>query len=128
LAIFGDGLRQDRGNADCLMLTYDTDVGVKNMTSTEETVEGSLDIRWENYEKPTLPPRYELFFARYKNFKSGAQRSKTIMGDGELEAHLIEIHFTPQNAREWVKQVKDQQLVSIPNTMMPVRFLPDYEP
>ena len=98
------------------------------MSGTEETIEGSLDIRWENYGEPRTTSKYALLFARYRNFRNGAQKPKLIVGDDALEAYLIKIHFTPQNARERIKQVKEKKSVSIKNTMMPTQFLADYEP
>jgi len=99
-----------------------------HMTQTDETVEGSLGILWENYGEASASPKYSLLFSRYKDFRNGAQRPKKIVGNSELEGYLINIHFTTNDAREWIKQVREKRSVRIDNTMMPAEFLPDYEP
>ena len=95
--------------------------------STEQTIEGSLDIRWMNSEEQGATSKYALLFSRYKNFRSGAQRSKEIVGDAALKAYLIEIHFTALDATEWIKETKQRETVRIDNTMMPAKLLADYE-
>jgi hypothetical protein len=87
-------------------------------------VEGSLDIFWENYTTRNATPKYRLLFARYENFKSGAQQSNRLVGADALESYLVEINFTPDNAKNWVKQVNEKNSVSIPNVMMPEPFIP----
>jgi hypothetical protein len=97
------------------------------MAKPEQTIEGSLDILWENYGDPAATPKYALLFARYKNFKNGAQRPKAIVGDSGLEAYLTKIHFTVHDARERIRKVKERKSVSVKNTIMPAQFLSDYE-
>jgi hypothetical protein len=91
------------------------------------TVEGSLDIIWENKAQLTATPRYMLLFARYRNFKSGAQPSKKIVGKDALEAYLVAIGFEPRDAKEWARQVHEKQEVSIPHVMMPEDQMAVYE-
>jgi hypothetical protein len=86
-------------------------------------IEGSLDILWENYTTPNATPKYRLLFARYKNFKSGAQPSKRLVSADALESYLIEISFTPDDAKNWVKRVNEKNSVSIPNVKMPEGYL-----
>ena len=82
-------------------------------------VEGSLDILWENYAEPRATPKYVLLFARYKGFRSGAQQPKRLVGADALQSYLNEVNFTPEEARNWVKQVTDNRSVSIPNVFFP---------
>ena len=91
------------------------------------TVEGSLDILWENNAQPTATPRYMLIFARYQNFKNGGQPSKRLVGDYALETYLTEIGFKEQDAKEWIQQVHEKQSASIPNVMMPEAEMAVYE-
>jgi len=91
-------------------------------------VEGSLDILWENYTTPNATPKYRLLFARYMNFESGAQRSKRLVSIDALESYLVEVGFTPDDAKNLVRQVNEKNCVSIPNVMMPEGCLTAYEP
>jgi hypothetical protein len=93
----------------------------------EESIEGSLDIFWENAEGASATPKYGLIFARYVHFQSGAQPIKHLVGEDILASYLIQIDFVPADAREWVKQVTRKTTVSIPHVFMPKRFLADYE-
>lgn len=90
-------------------------------------VEGSLDILWENHTTPNATPKYRLMFWRYKNFKSGAQKSKHLVGPDALESYLIEINFTPDDAKSSIKQVNEKHSVSIPNVMMTEQYVAAYE-
>jgi hypothetical protein len=96
------------------------------MSQVEVMVEGSLDILWENYAEPRATPKYVLLFARYKGFRSGAQQAKRLVGADALQSYLNEVNFTPEEARDWVKQVTDNRSVSIPNVFLSQRFLADY--
>ena len=89
-------------------------------------VEGSLDILWENYTTPKATPKYRLLFARYKNFKSGAQQPKRLVGADALESYLVAINFTPDDAKNWVKQVHEKNSVSIPNARRREQYLAAY--
>jgi hypothetical protein len=90
-------------------------------------IEGSLDIQWENYTTPNATPKYRLLFARYKNFKSGAQPSKWLVSANALESYLIEVNFTPDDAKNWLKLLNEKNSVSIPNVMMPEGYITAYE-
>lgn len=90
------------------------------------TIEGSLDILWENHQQAAAP-RYRLIFARYKNFRSGAQPSKKVVGDDALESYLVQIGFAASDAKLWIKQLQEKQSVSIPNVMMPEAEMSPYE-
>jgi hypothetical protein len=89
--------------------------------------EGSLDIHWENSNEPTATPHYRLLFLRYTATPSGgALQPKRIVGDQALQAYLVEIHFTPEDAGQWIEQLKEQTSVSIPNVRLASQFLADY--
>jgi hypothetical protein len=90
------------------------------------TVEGSLDIFWENNAQPTASPRYKLIFARYHRLEGGAMPSKSIVGAEALESYLTEIGFASKDAKRWIQQLREGT-VSIPNVMMPVNQMPPYE-
>jgi hypothetical protein len=92
-----------------------------------KTVEGSLDILWENNAQAMATPRYRLIFARYQNFKNGAQPSRSLVGDDALQTYLTEIGFRTENATGWIYQVHEKQSVSIPNVMMPEAEMAVYE-
>jgi hypothetical protein len=91
------------------------------------TIEGSLDILWENNAQPMATPRYMLIFARYQNFKNGGQPSRRLVGDDALENYLVNIGFQKQNVMERIQQVHEKQSVSIPNVMMPEVEMAVYE-
>jgi len=93
---------------------------------TERTVEGNLDIHWENSNDPDATPRYMLLFLSYKYFKGGAQQPERIVGDSALQAYLLDIHFTPKDAAEWIEQLKRKASVSIPNVVLASQFLAEY--
>ena len=90
------------------------------------TVEGSLDIRCTNWTDEKATPRYNIFFLRYGNFKNGAQKPNPIVGTGGLEHYLIELGFTAENTKNWIKQIREMHSVSIPNVMMPKQRLAAY--
>ncbi|HEY3972399.1 MAG TPA: hypothetical protein VGM18_05300 [Candidatus Sulfotelmatobacter sp.] len=91
------------------------------------TIEGSLDIFWENNAQRTATPRYMLVFARYQNFKSGAQPAKHLVGADALESYLAEIGFDATDAKDWVKQLQAAGSVSIPHIWMPEEQMAAYE-
>lgn len=91
-----------------------------------DTIEGSLDIVWENNTQATATPRYMLLFARYHDFRNAARAHKSIVGTEFLEAYLVEIGFTPTNAKDWIKQLSEGS-VSIPNVMMPSDQMAEYD-
>src|SRR5271169_396259 len=93
-----------------------------------QKVEGSLDIRWENYGSTAVPKYRVLFLRNDGKFKGGAQQPKWFEGTDALESYLLEIGFTAENAKNWIKQVHAQNAsVPITHVMMPERFLPDYQ-
>ena len=94
--------------------------------NAERTVEGSLDIHWENSNDPDAPPLYRLLFLSYKYSQGGAQQPKRIVGDPMLQAYLLNIHFTPEDAADWIEKLKNRTSVSIPNVMLASQFLADY--
>jgi hypothetical protein len=96
------------------------------LTASGNAVEGTLDIIWENNAQPTATPRYMVLFARYQNFKNGAQPYKSIVGTDALESYLIEVGFTTENARRWTEQVREGT-ISIPNVIMPEGQMAAYE-
>ena len=92
------------------------------------SIEGSLDILWENREQPAATPRYRLLFARYQGFRGGAQPAKHIVGPEGLESYLVEIGFTVPDARRWIKQLHEgDRSISIPNVIMPPEHMAPYE-
>lgn len=95
-------------------------------SSVEESVEGSLDIRWENYGDFRSTARYLLLFLRYKNFRSGAQQPKKIYGEAALLKYLGEIGFSASRTEELAAQLRESGSVSIPNVIMPAHHLQDY--
>ncbi len=93
-----------------------------------QKVEGSLDIFWENYLKPTAAPSYRIHFLKYVDPRNGAQQSNTIVGTANLVAYLSEIGFAQEDVSHWLKQVSDKKSLSIPNVMLPMQYLAAYEP
>jgi hypothetical protein len=92
------------------------------------TVEGSLDIRWENYGSMAVP-KYRVLFLRYDNkFKGGAQQPKLFEGTSALETYLPELGFAPEDAKNWIKQIHaESSSVPITHVMMPERYVADYQ-
>lgn len=82
---------------------------------TMSTVEGTLRILWENHIRPEVSPRYRLLFDRYKDFNSGAQQSKRLLGKDGLESYLLRIKVTAQDAKHWIKRVHEKLYISIPH-------------
>ncbi len=80
------------------------------------TVEGRLDIVWENGAQPTATPQYALLFVR--NTGGGALRPKRIVSTDGLKSYLIELGFSSDNATHWIEQVHGQGSVSIPNVVL----------
>jgi hypothetical protein len=92
------------------------------------SIEGSLDIMWMNPDVLGTP-RYNLFFARYANFRNGAQQPYEIVGDEALENYLVRLGFTVEDAKHWIDKVHhERNAASIPNVWMPDERLVDYEP
>lgn len=89
-------------------------------------VEGRLDIAWVNCNAPQSTPRYDLIFMRYANFKSGAQKPNSIVGTDALETYLIKVGFDAGDARDWIRKINENNIVSIPNILMPEQHLADY--
>jgi len=105
--------------------------GYNRCTETVEAgqkVEGGLDIRWENYGG-SAPPKYRVLFGRYDHkFKGGAQRPKWFHGTGALESYLLELGFTAEDAKNWIKKVHaEYKSVPITHVMMPERCATDYQ-
>jgi hypothetical protein len=106
-------------------------IDVTNSISASGTassrVEGSLDIRWENYGSAAAP-KYRVLFLRYDSkFKGGAQQPKWFEGTGALETYLLELGFAPEDAKNWIKQVHaENRSVPITHVMMPERYVADY--
>jgi len=91
-------------------------------------VEGSLDIRWENYGSAVVP-RYRVLFLRYDSkFKGGAQQPKWFESTDSLESYLVELGFEPQGAKSRIERVHaENRSVPITHVMMPERFVRDYQ-
>jgi hypothetical protein len=91
-------------------------------------VEGSLDIRWENYGS-TATAKYRALFLRYDDkFKGGAQQPKWFEGADALEAYLLKLGFTVNDTQNWIKQVHaENRSVAITHVMMPERYVADYQ-
>jgi hypothetical protein len=91
-------------------------------------IEGSLDIRWENYGS-TAAPKYRVLFGRYdRKFKDGAQQTKRFQGTDNLEIYLLDLGFTAEDAQNWIKQVHAQnRSVPITHVTMPERYIADYQ-
>ena len=92
------------------------------------TVEGSLDVFWENNLEPTSPPLLRIHFLRYIGFRGGAQQASRIVGFSNLEAYLTKIGLTSEDAKQWVRRLSEHKSVSIPNVMLPEPYLAAYEP
>jgi len=88
-------------------------------------MEGTLVIFWQNRLDRTATPKYNLFFLRYRNFKSGAQRPKPIVGDDGLESYLMEI-VNPECVKSCMQRIRAGKSVCIDNVMMPEKYLPAY--
>jgi len=95
-------------------------------SSAEASVEGTLDIRWENYRDARSTARYRLLFLRYKNFRGGAQQPKKIYGEETLVNYLGEIGFSSDSVNQLTGQLRESGSVSIPNIIMPEHYLSDY--
>ena len=91
-----------------------------------ETVEGTLDIFWENSEDRVAIPKYRLVFCRYVAFLGGAMQPNRLIGDESLSSHLLSLNFTSERVKAVTKQVKRDRSASIPNVMMPLQHLPQY--
>jgi len=90
------------------------------------TVEGSLDIHWSNSNEASATPKYRLLFARYAGFQSGAQQTKMIVGGDALEAYLTDLGFEAEDAKAWVRKLREQVSVSIPNVILQQEQLAPY--
>jgi hypothetical protein len=84
------------------------------------TIEGSLDILWENYEQPANTPRYRVLFASYTSLKGTLPEPapRHIDGTEALESYLVEKGLKAKEAKKWVKQVQEQKNASIPNVIL----------
>jgi hypothetical protein len=91
-----------------------------------ETIEGTLDIFWENSEDGAAIPKYRLVFCRYVAFIGGAMQPNGLIGDESLSSHLLSLNFASEQVKVLTKQVKRERSVSIPNVMMPLHHLPQY--
>lgn len=92
----------------------------------DETVEGTLDIFWENSAERDTQPKYRLIFCRYADFQGGAMQPNRLVGDAALKRHLIEVGFRDEDAKAWMRKVKSDRSVPIPNVMMPMPYLESY--
>ena len=88
--------------------------------------EGTLEIIWQNALEQAATPKYQLFFLRYRNFKSGAQRPNIVVGTDGLESYLLDIGFKPELAKSYVAQVHVERNISINNVEMPEERLAAY--
>jgi hypothetical protein len=91
-----------------------------------ETVEGTLDIFWENSEDRDAVPKYRLIFCRYAAFIGGAMQPNRVVGDERLRRHLQSLNFTQEQAKALINEVKRERSVPIPNVMMPLKHLAEY--
>jgi hypothetical protein len=91
------------------------------------TVEGSLNILWQNYPQPAAAPRYRLLFTRYVSPKGGAAQSRQAVGEDRLRSYLVGIDLTAQDAKCWIEQVHEKHTVTIPRVYMPDREIAAYE-
>ena len=92
----------------------------------DHAIEGCLDIRCVNCDAAQATPQYDLIFLRYTHFMSGAQQPNRIVGTAALEAYLVKLGFTPDAAGNWIGKIHENNVVSIPNMMMPAQHLADY--
>lgn len=97
------------------------------MTLSDEMVEGSLGILWENRNESRATPRYTLSFSRYRNFRGGAQPTKHLVGMHALESYLVEINFTPEDAKHQIERVTEGKFISIPSVFLSDKLLSDYD-
>jgi hypothetical protein len=99
---------------------------MNTITASGQAVEGSLDLRWENYTDLTAAPRIRTLFLRYDDkFKGGAQQAHWIVGWEALESYLLEIGCTSTDAKDWVGKVRERRgnSLSITNVKMPEQYL-----
>lgn len=97
-----------------------------NIEAMTSTIEGSLDIRWINFEDPRATPRYDLLFSRYKDFKNGAQQPYHLVETPALERYLTRLGFTAEDAKVWVSKTHEKAGVSIPNVHLTAEHLADF--
>ncbi|MGB6544397.1 MAG: hypothetical protein WBE97_02125 [Candidatus Acidiferrales bacterium] len=90
------------------------------------TDEGSLDILWMNAADKTATPRFDVVFLSYAHAKNGAQQPKKIVGTFAIETYLVELGFTAEDARFWVRQASQRFAVSIPNVVLVAACLADF--
>jgi hypothetical protein len=88
--------------------------------------EGTLEIIWQNPLEQATTRKYQLFFLRYRNFKSGAQRPNVVVGSDGLESYLLDVGFKPELAKSYVAQVHTKRNISINYVEMPEQFLAAY--
>jgi hypothetical protein len=103
---------------------------MNTITASGQAVEGSLDLRWENYTDLTGVPKFRALFLRYDDkFKGGAQQPHRIVGWETLESYLLEIGCTSADAKDWVGKVREKRgnSLSITNVRMPEKYLADYK-
>ena len=101
--------------------------GLSKKGEISMTVEGTLDVIWENYGEPLATPRYKLLFMRYQGFKNGGQPHKLIVGNKELESYLAALGLKPQRISQISEEVLKNKVASITNLMMEELYIKEYE-
>jgi hypothetical protein len=96
-------------------------------TDLREVVEGSLDIFWANHAEREATPTYVLHFLRYRNFKQGAQRAKTISGQPALTLYLRNLNLTEPQIRLILSRIDADKSFDVPNILLPKPHALAYE-
>jgi hypothetical protein len=96
-------------------------------TNRREMVEGSLDILWTNYGEHSATPQYALHFLRYRGFKDGAQRTKTISSQSALTMYLRDLNLTDPQIRLILNKIDTDKFFDVPNIFLPKTLARAYE-
>jgi hypothetical protein len=90
------------------------------MTALVGTVEGSLNILWENYAQPAKVCNYRVLFSSYTSLKGIMPEPAPRYFDcaDDLESYLVEKGLQAREAKNWVDQVHEKKNVSIPNVIL----------
>jgi hypothetical protein len=96
-------------------------------TNMREMVEGSLDILWANYAERGTTPQYVLHFLRYRGFKDGPQRGKTISGQGALATYLRGLNLTDSQIELILSKIDTNKSFDVPNLLLPRPLALAYE-
>ncbi len=90
-------------------------------------VEGSLDILWANYAERNSTPQYVLHFLRYRGFRDGPQRQRTISGQTALALYLQDMSLTDLQIRMILSKIDNDKSLDLPNIFLSKSQVRDYE-